>query len=532
MEDQLRTPKTDSDSFRSRRTPLTDAEMSANSVKAAGYTAPLRSDIGADLLRAEGGIPRLETSDQQLQLLIVDDDVPVLRACCEIATGMGFAVHAASTSEQARESIQTHAVDVVLMDLRMPGGGLRLLEEVRRIRPRTAVVIMTAFATVSSAVEAMRMGATDYLTKPFAMDELTGVLERAGQKRTFALENQRLMGHLRVQAGFGTLVSGSPQMEKLYRIVEKVSTANHPVLILGESGSGKETIARSIHASGPLASRKFTTLECSQLSPAVLESELFGYSKDAMTGLDRSHEPLLSSADGGTLFLDGISDLPLPLQARLMKALQERTVTPAGALQPLPVTVRVLAGSSRDLTALVDGGLFRKDLYYRLNIVTLRIPPLRSRREDIPMLAEYFLDRMRRESAVPYQFAAEAMQTLTAYDWPGNVRELESVVERACSLSSGPVLHMGDLPTQMHGAAPYTATAMTTRVDERIPQSQPAAALDQQVPAIVSIAELEREAILNTIRQLRGDKLMAAKLLGIGKTTLYRKLKEYGITDI
>ncbi|MEZ2345447.1 sigma-54-dependent transcriptional regulator [Terriglobus sp. RCC_193] len=476
-------------------------------------------------------IPQLSLSDRKLELLVVDDDLPVLKACCEVAAGMGFAVHAANTSEQAREVIRIHAIDVVLMDLRMPGGGLSLLEDVRRVRPRTSVVIMTAFATVSSAVEAMRMGATDYLTKPFAMDELTSVLERAGQRRTFEIEGQRVQGSLRAQAGFGNLVGRSPEMEKLYRIISKVATANHPVLILGESGSGKETVARAIHASGPLATRGFHVLECGQLAPAVLESELFGFTRGAYTGFDRSQVPLLASPEGGTVFLDGISEMPLELQARLMRVLQDRQITPPGAPQAMPLTARVLAGSSRDLAALVAQGQFRKDLYYRLNVVSLRIPALRERREDIPLLLEYFLVRMRRERATTYRFSPEAMEILTSYDWPGNVRELESAIERACALSSGPVLYMGDLPTQMHQKMSTDTAAALTRVDER--PSQPSVpAADRPSNPIVSIAELEREAILHTIRQLHGDKLMAAKLLGIGKTTLYRKLKEYGISDI
>lgn len=481
------------------------------------------------LLQAGSPVPRMAV-DQRLNLLIVDDDLPVLKVCSEIAERMGFLVHAVSTSEQARLAIQQHAIDMVLMDLRMPGGGLSLLEEVRRKRPRTAVVIMTAFASVASAVEAMRMGAADYLTKPFGMDELTGVLERAGQQRTFELENRRLTGNLRVPTGVGALVSGSPDMQKLYRIVEKVATATHPVLILGEAGSGKETIARSIHASGPNASRKFTLLECHQLAPSVLESELFGFSKDPLSGFDRSHEPLLCSAEGGTLYLDGVSELPLPLQARLLRALQSRIVVPAGATQGLPLTVRVLAGSTRDLAAQVDAGSFRKDLYYRLNVVTLRIPPLRARPDDISLLAEYFVDRIRRESAVPYRLAPGALHAMKAYEWPGNVRELENAVERACSLSSGPMLHISDLPTQVQATFTETEPDPTKRIDARVDDVGTTGA-PQTSARIVSIAELEREAILNTIRQLRGDKLMAAKLLGIGKTTLYRKLKEYGITE-
>lgn len=477
--------------------------------------------------------PSTHASDaHRLTLLIVDDDVPVLRVCSEIASRLGYEVYAVSTSQEARQAIKQYALDMVLMDLRMPGGGLSLLEEVRLKRPRTAVVIMTAFASVTSAVEAMRMGAADYLTKPFGMDELTSVLERASQKRISETENRRPAGSLRAQAGFGAMISQSPEMQKLYRIVEKVATATHPVLILGEAGSGKETIARSIHASGPNASRRFTLLECHQLAPAVLEGELFGYGKDhPVTGSEQSREPLLCSPEGGTLYLDGIDQMPLPLQARLLRAIQNRALVPPGSAQGMPITVRLLAGSSRDIAAQVDAGSFRKDLYYRLSVVSLRLPPLRSRPADIPVLAEYFVDRIRRESAVPYRLSMTALNALKSYDWPGNVRELENAIERACSLSSGPVLHISDLPTQVQSLTLETEGSAIDRVDDRFTDMPPGVSPPAKAP-IVSIAELEREAILNTIRQLHGDKLMAAKLLGIGKTTLYRKLKEYGIVDV
>jgi two-component system response regulator HydG len=467
----------------------------------------------------------------KVELLVVEDDSPILKACCEIAAGMGFAVRAAHSADEARAAVRAHAVDVVLMDLKMPAGGLALLEEIRLKRPRSSVVVMTAFATVSSAVDALRLGATDYLTKPFAMDELTSVLERAGQGRFFELESRRVQLHLRGQLGHDRLIGSSPAMEKLYRIIPKVALSTHPVLILGESGTGKETIARNIHANGSNSSRRFAVLECGQLGPAVLESELFGYSRSAYTGFDRSKDALLTSEEGGTLFLDQVSEMPLDIQAKLLRALQDREVRAPGARQGRPLTVRILVGSSRNLSSLVDQGLFRKDLYYRLNVVGLRMPPLRERREDIPLLAEHFLDRMRRESAVAYRFSPDAMEMLSRYDWPGNVRELESTIERACALSSGPVLHLGDLPTQIQISIDSDERLTDLRrVDERRSAVGDGLA-EGGVPAIVSIAQLERDAILNTVRQLHGDKLMAAKLLGIGKTTLYRKLKEYGLTD-
>ena len=485
----------------------------------------VRQEASAELRRYNNTVTASSTS--RLELLLVDDDLPVLKACSEVASGIGFLVHSASSAGDARNFVTMHSPDVVLMDLKMPSGGLSLLEDIRTQRPRSSVVVMTAFATVSSAVEAMRIGATDYLTKPFAMDELTSVLERASQRRSVELEGQRVQGQPKLKPQ-GSLISTSPEMTKLMRIVQKVATATHPVLILGESGTGKESIARAIHAVGSNATKRFTVIECAQLAPAVLEAELFGSAK----GADRGKCGALVAPEGGTLFLDGISEIPMDLQAKLLRALQDRQVRLSESEKPSPVTVRLLASSSRDISALVDQAAFRKDLYYRLNVVSLRMPPLRDRKEDIPLLAEHFLERMRRESAVSHQLAADAIQVLMDYAWPGNVRELESAIERACALSSGPVLHMSDMPTQMQTAAlAQPAPEPVVRVDARDNGEAQATAKFRPPTSIVSIAELERDAIIHTIRQLHGDKLMAAKLLGIGKTTLYRKLKEYGIAD-
>ncbi len=495
---------------------------------------PLSGEGAARVLRQESrrDVPPARFSAGNLSLLVVDDDLPVLKACSQIAAGLGFTVHTASTVEETRMFVSMHAPDVVLMDIKMPSGGLSLLEEIRSRRPRSSIVVMTAFATVTSAVEAIRIGATDYLTKPFAMDELLGVLERAGERRNFELEGQRVKSKLQKQRH--GLIGSSPEMEKLARIVQRVAVANHPLLILGESGGGKETVARAIHAAGSNASKRFMVLECGQLAPSVLEAELFGYTKPSTSGVSRAKTGSLISEEGGTLLLKQVSEMPQDLQARLARALGDRQVRPAETDIALPVTVRVLAASTRNLSALVDQGAFRKDLLYRLNVVSLRIPPLRERREDIPLLAEYFLDRMRRERAATYHFAPDAMQVMMEYDWPGNVQELESSIERACALSSGPVLHMGDLPTQMQGVAiaQLASAGAVIRVDERdMNDREPLVSGARAGSEIVSIADLEKEAILHTIRQLHGDKLMAAKLLGIGKTTLYRKLKEYGIPE-
>ncbi len=457
------------------------------------------------------------------RLLVVDDEPSVRGACKEVAQGLGFQVEVADSANSARQVLERMKPDVVLLDLRMPGdSGMALLEEMHMRQPDAAVVVMTAFASVPSAVEAMRVGAVDYLTKPFALADLTGVLERARERRQFNLEARILREKLKESQGLGNMIGRSPEMEKLYRIIGKVAQSTHPVLILGETGTGKEVVARAIHSYGPNANRPFIAVDCGSLVPTLIESELFGYVKGAFAGAIRSKDGLLTTADGGTVFLDEIAELPLDLQAKLLRALQEREIRPVGSTQRLPLKARLLAATNRDLVQMVEQGRFRKDLYFRLNVVNLRIPPLRDRRGDIPALAAHFLERMQRETGVQYTLSDDSLRVLSKYDWPGNVRELENCMERACALSSGPVLHIGDLPTQLQD---YHQNAQQIHVAEK------AAAVATAPEGIVTIAELEKQAILNTIRKLQGDKLLAARLLGIGKTTLYRKLKEYGVRD-
>ncbi len=461
-----------------------------------------------------------------LHVLVVDDDDAVRKACCQIAIGMGFAlVLSADSATAARSILQHQRIDLLLLDLKLPGGGgLPLLHQVKTLYPDTAVIVMTAFATVASAVEAMRIGAEDYLTKPFALEELTTVLQRTAHQLELDVESRKLRERLRTQQGMGGLVGRSPEMEKLYRILSKVAYSTHPVLILGESGTGKELVARSIHFNGPNAAKPFVTVDCGSLVSTLIESELFGHVKGAFTGADRAKEGLLAAADGGTVFLDEIGELPLDLQTKILRALQEKEIRPVGSTVAKPISARVLAATNRDLAAMVEQGRFRKDLYFRLNVVTLRIPPLRNRREDIAPLAMHFLAQMEKESGVKRSFSDSMLRALTEYDWPGNVRELENAIQRACALSSGPILHMGDLPTQLQNFRLHEPEAHADETSDGKVGSAHGS-------EIVSIAEMEKHAILGTIRQLNGDKLMAAKLLGIGKTTLYRKLKEYGIAD-
>jgi two-component system response regulator HydG len=462
----------------------------------------------------------------RMHVLIVDEDPAVRSACCEIAGSRGFVAHGIGDLEVARNLLRGNSIDILVLDVKSStSDGLQLLEEVKLLHPDVAVIVVTAYATVTSAVEAMRTGANDYLTKPFALDDLAAVLDRAAERRSVDTASRRLREKLRSHQGLGSLIGNSPEMEKIYRILSKVAQTAHPVLILGESGTGKELIARSIHSNGPSASRPFLPVDCGSLVPTLIESELFGYVKGAFTGATRNKDGLLASAEGGTVFLDEIGEMPLDLQAKLLRALQEREIRPVGATHRVPISCRILAATNRDLAAMVEQGRFRKDLYYRLNVVALRIPPLRDRRDDIPLLAAHFLNRMNSNGGRKYILSDDALRTMSEYAWPGNVRELENSIERACALCSGPVLRLGDLPTQLQDFHLHTWRATPPRDDEE-KSATPAVSAD-----VTPLADLERQAILGTLRQLNGDKLTAARLLGIGKTTLYRKLKEYGISE-
>jgi DNA-binding NtrC family response regulator len=366
------------------------------------------------------------------------------------------------------------------------------------------------------------------------------VLERAAERRTLDLASRRLRERLRTQQGMGAIVGRSQEMEKLYRILSKVAQSSHPALILGESGTGKELVARSIHANGPKAAKPFIPVDCGSLVPTLIESELFGHVKGAFTGANRAKEGLLTSAGNGTVFLDEIGELPLDLQARLLRALQEKEVRPVGATQGVPIHARVLAATNRDLGQMVEQGRFRKDLYYRLNVVNLRVPPLRERRADIPLLAAHFLDRLGRENGVDYTLSDEALRMMVEYSWPGNVRELEHAIQRGATISSGPLLQLGDLSThlvdfalQLRKTIHPGGRANGFKGGGGFNGSNAAGdGFDGPQPLqIVPLAVQEKQAILSTLDTLKGDKLMAAKVLGIGKTTLYRKLKEYGIAD-
>jgi DNA-binding NtrC family response regulator len=406
--------------------------------------------------------------------------------------------------------IDAHNIDVILLDLKLPGaGGLEVLRQLKRVRPDIEIVVVTGHGTVESAVQAMKAGAYDYMTKPFSLEELRHLLARVASHLKLKTENRVLREKIRSKQGFGSIIGRAPEMDKLYRIIAKAAHSVHPVLILGESGTGKEMVARAIHYSGPFRDKPFIPVDCGSLVPTLIESELFGYVKGAFTGAMQSKEGLLAIAEGGTVFLDEVGELPVDLQAKMLRALQEKEIRPVGSTKLVPINVRILAATNRDLEHAVAHGAFRRDLYFRLNVLSLRIPPLRERRQDIPLLAGHILERLSQDSGRPHELSDDAMKALLAYDWPGNVRELENCLERCCAMTSGNVINTLDLPSSITGApAQMTARAPETR--------------------ILPMADLEKQTILGTIARLNGDKLMAAKLLGIGKTTLYRKLKEYG----
>jgi DNA-binding NtrC family response regulator len=460
----------------------------------------------------------------RLHLLVVDSDVAVRSACAEIAASLGYAVESTGDLGRARSLLSNQVADILLVNL--PAGsnhGLELVSEVKALHPDISVIAMTATNSVSKAVEAMRRGASDYLTKPFAMDELSTVLERATQNHRTATETRQLREKLRLSEGPGAIIGRSLAMEKIYRILSKVALSTHPVLILGESGTGKELVARTIHTYGPNAQKPFLPVDCGSIVPTLMESELFGYVKGAFTGANRSKDGLLVSAEGGTVFLDEIGELSLELQAKLLRALQEKEVRPVGATHRIPIKARIIAATNRDLAAMVEQGSFRKDLYYRLNVVNLKVPPLRDRREDIPLLAAHFLDRISRERGSKFTLSDEALRIMMSHDWPGNVRELENAMQHGCTFSSGPVIHLGDLTTLLKNRGVEAQHAAETAGD---------GVGTDGAAKVKKLAEMEREEILRAIRVLKGDKLLAAKVLGIGKTTLYRKLKEYGIGDV
>jgi DNA-binding NtrC family response regulator len=442
-----------------------------------------------------------------LSVLVVEDEESTRKLCADVAESCGMKALVAGSVEEALRRLETHAIDIVVTDMILPpSSGLDLLKQVHEMYPQIAVLVLTQYGTIDSAVAATRMGAVDYVTKPFHIDDLRARLERVARDMDLDRENRLLREQLRSKPGFGGMIGVSAKMQRVYKMIEKVSQHEYPVLILGESGTGKELVAKSIHYSGIRKERPFAPVDCSSLVPTLIESELFGYVKGAFTGAMQSKQGLLEAAQGGTLFLDEIGDMPVDLQAKLLRALQEREVKPVGSTERRHINIRIIAATNRDLESAIRTGAFRQDLYFRLNVVQIKLPPLRERKSDIQLMVISFLEKFSDPHGPPRAISDDAMRRLIAYDWPGNVRELENAIERAVAMGSGPVVHVGDLPSSLH----YPSS-------ERVPDK------DELLP----MEELERRAILRTLRETGGDKLAAARMLGIGKTTLYRKLKQY-----
>ncbi|HWZ82681.1 MAG TPA: sigma-54 dependent transcriptional regulator [Terriglobales bacterium] len=454
----------------------------------------------------------------RVRLLVVDDEQSIRKLCMTVGESLGFVCCEAESAEAALTLLEEQPAHMVLTDMVMPRmSGLEFLEQVKRMLPRAEVALMTGHGSVETAVQAMKLGAYDYISKPFApLDELRLFLRRMADKVRLEEENQYLRERSETETAVHGIIGNSVGIQHVLRLVSRLKDTRTPVLISGESGTGKELVARALHYRGSLASRPFVAVDCGSLVPTLIESELFGYEKGAFTGALRSKQGLLQSADTGTIFLDEIGELPLEMQAKLLRFLQEKEVRPVGSNEKVKVDVRIMAATNRDLEIEYKKGTFRKDLYFRLNVVTIHLPPLRERRSDIPVLANWFLERLApgRDASV----TGTAMKALLAYDWPGNVRELENCLERAVALGDQQRIDFDDLPPSIASAeALQGAPEKHTRFE--ISAEDPATDLE----------DIERATIQRVFAQVNGDKALAQKKLGISRATLYRKLKRYNI---
>ena len=452
--------------------------------------------------------------DLRIRLLIVDDEQSIRRLCMTVGEALGFACLEADNGESALALLEEQPAQLILTDMVMPAmSGLEFLEKVKKMYPRTEVAVMTGHGSVETAVQAMKLGAYDYISKPFSpLEELRLFLRRMAEKIRLVEENQFLRERMDTETELHGIVGASAKIQDVLRIISRLKDTRTPVLITGESGTGKELVARAIHFRGPYASRPFVAVDCGSLVPTLIESELFGYEKGAFTGAVKSKTGLFQSANGGTIFLDEIGELPLELQAKLLRVLQEKEVRPVGSNQKIKVDVRVIAASNRDLEAEYRNGTFRKDLFFRLNVVTVHLPALRERRSDIPMLAHWFLDRNAPGDSI--QITSAAMKYLLQYDWPGNVRELENCIERAVALGDRRVIDLSDLPPSIVSASGGLETGSPSLASTL---------------SSTDLEDIERVTIQRVFEQVNGDKALAGKMLGISRATLYRKLKRYNI---
>jgi two-component system, NtrC family, response regulator AtoC len=444
------------------------------------------------------------------RLLIVDDDARLRRVLQILARKIGLDCAPASSADEALASFRAERIDLVVTDLKMPGkDGIEFLRELRGIDVEVPVVVLTAYGTVATAVEAMKLGAVDYLQKPFDVDALEMVIRRALDLSRFRLENR----FLREQAGgaqrFGEIIGSSPAMLPVFELIQQVAPTRSAVLIMGETGTGKELVARAIHELSPRKDKLFVPLNCTAIPSDLLESELFGHVRGAFSGAHSDRAGKFQAADEGTLFLDEIGDMDVRLQAKLLRVLQEGVIEPLGTNRRISVDVRIVSSTNRDLQRAMLEGKFREDLYFRLNVFQVKLPPLRARKEDIPTLAEAFLSGFARDLGKPaLHLAPEAAAVLQGYGWPGNVRELRNLMERAAVLCKDEVVG----PSLVRSL--LSAEVAPARADLNLEQA---------------LADLERRMILDALAASGDNKHAAAKLLGIGERTLWTKLKKHGI---
>jgi two-component system, NtrC family, response regulator AtoC len=439
-------------------------------------------------------------------LLVADDDPVARDLLVEVLTGAGYRVCAAGGGAECLRLAEAEPFDLALIDLRMPDlDGLEVLQRLGARQPPIPVLILTAFATIETAIQTIRAGAWDYLSKPFRIEEIKLVVARALEAQRLVRENLQHRRALDARYGLENLVGRSPEMVAIYKLVARLAPLDTTVLVHGETGTGKEVVARAIHQASPRAARALVVVDCTALPEALFESELFGHERGAFTGAATSRRGLLEIADGSTCFLDEVGELPRALQAKLLRVLQERVIRRVGGNEPIPVDVRIIAATNRDLKKLVEDGAVREDLYYRLNVAPIAVPPLRERRSDIPLLAQHFLEKYARAAGRSTTgFARETLAVLGRHGWPGNVRELEHAVERAVALSSAPLILPDDLPADVRGPGEATGPVAP--------------------PARLTLEELKHWYVARVLDDVGGNKARAAEQLGIDRRTLYRIL--------
>ncbi len=455
-------------------------------------------------------------SEKKPAILVVEDE-PKMRRLLELHLGEeGFLVHSAADAESGLQLLNRESFDLVVTDFRLPGmNGLEFLQAIKRVDAMLPVVVMTAYGSVESAVEAMKIGASDYVLKPFSFDELVLIIRKELKSRELREENRSLREALGHRYKYENIVARSDKMQEVLALVERVAPTNATVLLGGESGVGKDLIARAIHQHSQRASGPFIKINSTAIPENLIESELFGYEKGAFSGANSSKPGRFELADKGTLFLDEIGDVPPPVQVKLLRVLQDKEFERLGGTKTLKVDVRLVAATNRDLRAALEEGTFREDLYYRLNVVAIDIPPLREHKEDIPLLANFFLERFSREAGKPVQtITPAALNRLMDYHWPGNIRELENMIQRGVALSSGPPLDVADF-----------------HWDVRSPRDAAGANASPVLPPGMTLEQWEEEIIREAVHRANGNKSQAARALGLSRNALRYRLSKMGVPD-